>query len=97
MSVLDSLPPRPLTDAELQTLRESDAIVEAAPLARAGEEIRHLAIQAGDLLYGVGYRDDDGWTIVTKRVADDPDDLAAVRDSLKSWAEANRDAEGESE
>lgn len=88
MPSLDSLPPRPLTEAELDTLRESDGVVEAAPLARAGEEIRHLAIQIGETLYGVGYRDDEGWTVVTKREAGDPEDLAAVRDALREWAEA---------
>jgi hypothetical protein len=86
MPALDSLPPRPLRQAELDSLRESDAVVEAAPLARAGEEIRHLAMQVGDDLYGVGYRDDGGWTVVTRREANDPDDLAAVRDELRAWA-----------
>lgn len=86
MPGLDSLPPRPLTRAELDSLRESDAVVEAAPLARAGEEIRHLAMQVGETLYGVGYRDDAGWAVVTKRGAGDPEDLAAVRDELRAWA-----------
>lgn len=86
MSVLDSLPDRPLDDNELQALRESDAIVEAAPLARAEDGVRHIAIQAGDRLYGVGYRDDEGWVVVESRIAGDTDDLAAVRDELRAWA-----------
>lgn len=86
MSVLDSLPDRPLSDDELRALRESDAIVEAAPLARAEDGIRHLAMQAGERLYGVGYRDDEGWVVVADRVAGDTDDLAAVRDALRAWA-----------
>ena len=86
MTVLESLPPRPLRRSELDALRESDAVVEAAPLARAGDEIRHVAVQVGETLYGVGYRDGDGWSVVTRRVADDPDDLAAVRDDLREWA-----------
>ncbi|WP_049981463.1 hypothetical protein [Halolamina rubra] len=88
MFELDSLPDRPLTEEELRGLRESDALVEAAALARAEDGIRHLAIQANDKLYGMGYRDDEGWVLVEERVAGDTDDLAAVRDALKDWAEA---------
>ncbi len=88
MFELDSLPDRPLTEEELRGLRESDALVEAAALARADDGVRHLAIQANDRLYGMGYRDDEGWTLVEDRVAGDTDDLAAVRDALKDWAEA---------
>lgn len=87
MFELDSLPDRPLTDEELRTLRESDAVVEAAPLARAEDGVRHLALQAGDRLYGVGYRDDEGWVVVDERVAGEPEDLAAVRDALREWAD----------
>ncbi|MFB6221237.1 MAG: hypothetical protein ABEH90_07340 [Halolamina sp.] len=86
MSVLDSLPDRPLSDDEVRALRGSEAVVEAAPLARAEDGVRHLALQAGERLYGVGYRDDEGWVVVTDRIADDPDDLAAVRDELRTWA-----------
>lgn len=87
MQPLQSLPDRPLTQDELDALRQSDAVVEAAPLARAGEEIRHLALQSGETLYGVGYRDDEGWRVVCQRVAGDPEDLRAVRDELRTWAE----------
>lgn len=85
---LDSLPDRPLTEGELRSLRESDALVEAAALAHAEDGIRHLAMQANDRLYGIGYRDDEGWVLVEDRVAGDTDDLAAVRDALREWAEA---------
>jgi len=87
MFELDSLPDRPLTAEELQSLRESDAVVEAAPLARAEDGIRHLALQAGERLYGLGYRDDEGWVVVEDRIAEDTDDLAAVRNALRGWAE----------
>ncbi|MFW5935601.1 MAG: hypothetical protein ACOCQL_07100 [Halolamina sp.] len=87
MFELDSLPDRPLTEEELRGLRESDALVEAAALARAEDGVRHLAIQANDRLYGMGYRDDEGWMLVEERVAGDTNDLAAVRDALKDWAE----------
>jgi hypothetical protein len=86
VSVLGSLPDRPLDEDELRALRESDAIVEAAPLARAEDGVRHLAMQVGDRLYGVGYRDDEGWAVVDDRVARDTDDLAAIRDALRAWA-----------
>lgn len=87
VSALDSLPDRPLTDDELRALREGDAVVEVAPLARAEWGVQHLALQAGDRLYGIGYRDEEGWVVVTDRVAGDTDDLAAVRDALREWAE----------
>lgn len=87
MFALDTLPDRALTDEELSTLRESDTVVEAAPLARADDGVRHLALQAGDRLYGLGYRDDDGWVVVEDRFAGDTDDLAAVRDALREWAD----------
>ena len=87
MFALDSLPDRALTDDELRALRESDAVVEAAPLARAEDGVRHLALQAGDRLYGVGDRDDEGWVVVDERVAGEPEDLAAVRDALREWAD----------
>jgi len=87
MFELDSLPARPLTDEELNALRESDAVVEAAPLARAEDGVRHLALQAGDRLYGLGFRDDEGWVVVDDRFAGDTDDLAAVRDALREWAD----------
>lgn len=88
MFALDSLPNRPLTPDELQSLRESDAVVEAAPLAEAEDGIRHLALQSGERLYGLGYRDDEGWVVVDDRVANDTDDLAAIRDALRNWAES---------
>lgn len=86
MSVLDSLPDRPLSDSELRTLRESDPVVEAAPLARAQDGIRHLALQVEDSLYGIGYDDEEGWVVVDERTAGDPDDIAALREELHAWA-----------
>ena len=87
MFELDSLPARPLNADELQSLRESDAVVEAAPLAEAEDGIHHLALQAGERLYGLGYREGEGWVVVDDRSAGDTDDLAAVRDALQSWAD----------
>jgi hypothetical protein len=86
VSGLETLPDRQLDDAERRALRESDVIVEAAPLARAEDSVRHLAVQAGDRLYGAGFRDGDGWAVVAHCVAGDTDDLAAVRDELRVWA-----------
>lgn len=88
MFELDSLPDRPLKADELQSLRDSDAVVEAAPLAEAEDGIHHLALQAGERLYGLGYRDGEGWVVVEDRFAGDTDDLAAVRDALRNWADA---------
>ncbi|MFC7098469.1 hypothetical protein [Halobaculum marinum] len=91
MSIIESLPSRPLRSAELEAFREADSITEAAPLGVDDDDIRALAVQAGDTIYGLGYDPDGGWTVVDSREAGDPEDLAAVRDSLKNW-EARRAA-----
>ncbi|QLG26383.1 hypothetical protein HUG10_01975 [Halorarum halophilum] len=82
---IKSLPDRPLRAAELDALREADAVVEAAPLGVADSDIRALAVQLGETLYGLGYDEADGWTVVDEREAGDPEDLSAVREALKEW------------
>ncbi|SHG95682.1 hypothetical protein [Halobaculum gomorrense] len=105
MTLLDSLPARPLRSAELQALRDADSVAEAAPLGvdSAGrspansrtesgdDDIRALAVQAGETIHGLGYDPETGWTVVDSREAGDPEDLSAIRDSLKRW-EAKRAA-----
>ena len=91
MTVLDSLPSRPLRSSELQALRDADSVTEAVPLGVDDDDIRALAVQAGETIHGLGYDPDAGWTVVDSREAGDPEDLAAVRDSLKRW-EAQRAA-----
>ncbi|MFC7068180.1 hypothetical protein [Halobaculum lipolyticum] len=91
MTIIESLPPRPLRSAELEALRDADSVTEAAPLGVDDDEMRALAVQAGETIYGLGYDPDGGWSVVDSREAGDPEDLAAVRDSLKSW-EARRAA-----
>ncbi|WP_224336340.1 hypothetical protein [Haloprofundus halobius] len=89
MRPFESLPDRALTDDELRALRESEAITEAAPMALVAQEpgIRLLALQRGETLYGLGYDPKEGWTVVTERPADEPEDLEAVRDILRGWAD----------
>lgn len=91
MTLLDSLPSRPLRSAELEALRDAAAVTEAAPLGVDDDDIRALAVQAGETIHGLGYDPDAGWSVVDSREAGDPEDLAAVRDSLKRW-EATRAA-----
>ncbi|MFC7136689.1 hypothetical protein [Halobaculum litoreum] len=91
MTIIDSLPSRGLRSAELEALREADSVTEAAPLGVDDDDIRALAVQAGDTIFGLGYDPDDGWSVVDSREAGDPADLAAVRDALKNW-EARRAA-----
>ncbi|QLG62984.1 hypothetical protein [Halorarum salinum] len=86
MRYIKSLPGRPLRAAELDALREAEAIVEAAPLGVADDVIRALAVQVDGTLFGLGYEAAAGWTVVDRRDAGDPEDLAAVRDALKAWA-----------
>lgn len=90
MRYIESLPDRPLRADELDALRETDSVTEAAPLGVANDEIRALAIQVGETLFGLGYDAEDGWTVVDKREAGDPEDLAAVRDALKNWETTER-------
>lgn len=94
---IKSFPDRPLRAAELDALRGSDAVVEAAPLGidgeggghgvdgGSGDVIRALAVQVGGTLYGLAFSEAGGWTVVDEREADDPEDLAAVRDALRDW------------
>lgn len=91
MQVLDSLPDRALSPDELEELRESDAVVEAAPMALADDEVSTFALQVGETLYGVGYDPESGWGVVDSRVAEDPSDLEAVRDSLRAWGRETYD------
>ncbi|UIP01175.1 hypothetical protein Hbl1158_07460 [Halobaculum sp. CBA1158] len=111
MTLIDSLPPRPLRSAELEALRDAERVTEAAPLGvdsagrspassrtESGDDdaIRALAVQAGETIHGLAYDSESGWTVVESREAGDPEDLAAVRDALKSW-EARRAAVGDGE
>jgi len=89
VTLIDSLPSRPLRSVELDALRDADGVAEAAPLGVNDDAIRALAVQAGETIHGLGYDPDEGWVVVGSRTAGDPEDLAAVRDSLKSW-EATR-------
>ncbi|WP_435064091.1 hypothetical protein [Halobaculum sp. EA56] len=94
MTLIESLPPRPLRSAELEALREADSVTEAAPLGVDDDAVRALAVQAGETIHGLGHDPDEGWTVVESREAGDPEDLAAVRDALKTW-EARRAAVGD--
>ncbi|WP_313691005.1 hypothetical protein [Halorarum halobium] len=85
MRYIKSLPTRPLRAAELDALRDADGVVEAALLGVADGEIGAFAMQIGGTIYGLAYDDRDGWTVVDRREAGEPEDLAAVRDALKNW------------
>ena len=94
---IKSFPDRPIRAAELDALRDSDAVIEAAPLGIDGERVGHgvdggsgdairaVAVQVDETLYGLAFSGEGGWTVVDEREADDPEDLAAVRDALRDW------------
>ncbi|GAB7013662.1 hypothetical protein [Halolamina salina] len=67
MSVLDSLPDRPLTDAELASLNHSDALdiaVDVADREGAGAgAIAGLLLATEDWVKGLVY-ERDGWRVV---------------------------------
>jgi hypothetical protein len=66
MSVLDSLPDRPLTDAELASFNRSDALeiaVEVADFANPdSDEIAGVILATDDWVKGLAY-DGDGWGV----------------------------------
>ena len=66
MSVLDSLPDRPLTDAELASFNRSDALdvaVDVADLENPDDgEVVGLLLATEDWVKGLAY--DDGWRVV---------------------------------
>ena len=75
MSVLDSLPDRPLTDAELASLNRSDALeiaVDVADREAAAEgTVVGLLLATDDWVKGLAY-DRDGWRVVeTAALGDD--------------------------
>ncbi|WP_435116949.1 hypothetical protein [Halolamina sp. C58] len=75
MSVLDSLPDRPLTDAELASLNHSDALeiaVDVADSEGAGEgAIVGLLLATDDWVKGLVY-ERDGWRVAeTVALGDD--------------------------
>ncbi|GAB7095592.1 hypothetical protein JCM30237_27460 [Halolamina litorea] len=94
MSVLDSLPDRPLTDAELASFNRSDALEAAVNVADLehpdGDEIVGLLLATEDWVKGLAY-EIDGWRVVeTHPIGDDENDRfegmrsceSAVREAL---------------
>jgi hypothetical protein len=66
MSVLDSLPDRPLTDAELASFNRSDALeiaIEVSDFANPdSDEIVGVILATDDWVKGLAY-DGDGWRV----------------------------------
>ncbi|KPN30623.1 hypothetical protein SY89_01359 [Halolamina pelagica] len=64
MSVLDSLPDRPLRDAELASFNRSDAIEMAVEVSETeGEGIDGVLLATEDWVKGLAY-EDEGWRVV---------------------------------
>ncbi len=68
MSVLDSLPDRPLTDAELASFNRSDALDVAVDVADLEDpddgEIVGVLLATEDWVKGLAYTDGEGWRVV---------------------------------
>jgi hypothetical protein len=70
MSVLDSLPDRPLTDAELASLNRSDAVEVAVDVTEAERktpgDVAGLLLATADWVKGLAHGD-DGWREIATR------------------------------
>lgn len=92
MSVVDSLPDRPLTDAELATLNRADAVSLAVDVTEAEGttgEIRGLLVGADDWLKGLVYA--DGWRVVASEAGGE----SGRFDAMRTCEDAVRAALGE--
>lgn len=89
MSLLDSLPPRPLTDAELASFNRADALDLAVDVTEADsktpDDIRGLLVATESWVKGLAY-DEDGWHVVGS--ADIEDERV---DAMQACEEAVRD------
>lgn len=105
MSVLDSLPDRPLTDAELTDLNRSDALDVAVdvtePEAKSPGDVRGLLLATGGWVKGLAYGS-GGWHVAATRELGDADERfdamqyceEAIQDALK---EAGGNADGDAD
>ena len=103
MSVLDSLPDRPLTDAELTDLNRSDALDVAVdvtePDAKSPGDVRGLLLATEGWVKGLAYGDvDEGWHVAATRELGDADERfdamqhceEAIQDALAEAGDANQ-------
>jgi len=102
MSVLDSLPDRPLTDAELTDLNRSDALDVAVdvtePEAKSPGDVRGLLLATEDWVKGLAYDDDGGWRVAATRELGDADErfdaMQHCEEAIQDVLETAGDADG---
>lgn len=92
MSVLDSLPDRPLTDAELTSFNRSDALDIAVDVTEAERtapgEISGLLLATEEWVKGLVH-EEGGWRVVATGTLGDADERF---DAMQHCEEAVRDA-----
>lgn len=100
MSVLDSLPDRPLTDAELADLNRSEALEVAVdvtePETKTPGDVRGLLLATESWVKGLAYGD-EGWFVAATRELGDEEDRfdamqhceAAIQEALGTASDAD--------
>jgi len=78
MSVLSSLPKRPLTDGEIASLNRADAVDLAVAVDDGTAETRGLLVATASWVKGLAL-DDDGWTTVETADLDETERYEALR------------------
>jgi len=91
MSVLESLPDRPLTDAELASLNRADAVEVAVDVTEAERktpgEVGGLLLATEEWVKGLVH-DDSGWGVVASRAVEEEGDRF---DAMQHCEDAVRD------
>jgi hypothetical protein len=84
MSVLDSLPDRPLTDAELADLNRSDALDVAVdvtePETKSPGDVRGLLLATTAWVKGLAYGDEGWYVAATRELGDDEERFDAMQE-----------------
>lgn len=100
MSVLDSLPDRPLTDAELAGLNRSDAVEVAVDVTEAETktpgDVRGLLLATESWVKGLAYGE-DGWHVAATRELADGDERFDAMQHCEDAVQAALEKEGSDE
>jgi hypothetical protein len=83
MSIINSLPDRPLTTAEVESIEQ------AAPYSGrpALDQVWAILFVTGSKAYGLGYDEEQGgWTVIEESPADDQ--TGAIDIAINEWVES---------
>lgn len=98
MKLVESLPSRPLTTAEIEKLHQSDSVT-AVPVTGHPEEDNIFAVllRTDSAGYAVGYDDEEeGWTVIEKATGDDEEsEVRVLEEATTEWIEERYNSEDE--